>query len=187
MFQTESNKLASARAASGRPVQRVHLNGHSHISETYAVGTADRALPRPCSTSAHRERKERNLAGSSRLAIEQDFKDAIATAIGFFAGSREPFALLWLDVMHRRFEIPQFADALALRSSARGAAARVAASARVSAMADRDNPLRLEDMDAARIPPTVSSCVRSTAIGSGYRRRSSLTCSIRRRTRAATI
>jgi len=47
MFQTESNKLAAARAASGRPVQRVHLNGHSHISETYAVGTADRALSAP--------------------------------------------------------------------------------------------------------------------------------------------
>jgi hypothetical protein len=47
MFQTESNKLASARAASGKPVQRVHLNGHSHISETYAVGTADRTLSAP--------------------------------------------------------------------------------------------------------------------------------------------
>jgi hypothetical protein len=28
-------------------VQRVHLNGHSHISETYAVGTADRTLSAP--------------------------------------------------------------------------------------------------------------------------------------------
>ena len=41
MFQDETNKLAAARAASGKPVQRVHLEGHSHISETYAVGTAD--------------------------------------------------------------------------------------------------------------------------------------------------
>ena len=47
MFQTESNKLAAARAAAGRPVARVHLNGHSHISETYAVGTADRTLSMP--------------------------------------------------------------------------------------------------------------------------------------------
>jgi acetyl esterase/lipase len=47
MFQTESNKLASARAAAGKAVQRVHLDGHSHISETYAVGTADRTLSAP--------------------------------------------------------------------------------------------------------------------------------------------
>jgi acetyl esterase/lipase len=47
MFQDETNKLAAARAASGKPVQRVHLEGHSHISETYAVGTADRALSAP--------------------------------------------------------------------------------------------------------------------------------------------
>ena len=33
--------------ASGKAVQRVHLNGHSHISETYAVGTADRTLSAP--------------------------------------------------------------------------------------------------------------------------------------------
>ncbi len=46
-FQTESNKLAAARAAAGKPVQRVHLDGHSHISETYAVGTADRSLSGP--------------------------------------------------------------------------------------------------------------------------------------------
>lgn len=47
MFQTESNKLATARAAAGRPVQRVHLKGHSHISETYAIGTTDRSLSAP--------------------------------------------------------------------------------------------------------------------------------------------
>jgi triacylglycerol lipase len=47
MFQVESNKLADARAAAGKPVQRVHLKGHSHISETYAVGTADRTLSAP--------------------------------------------------------------------------------------------------------------------------------------------
>jgi hypothetical protein len=47
MFQTQSNKLAASRAAAGKPVQRVHLAGHSHISETYAVGTSDRALSVP--------------------------------------------------------------------------------------------------------------------------------------------
>jgi hypothetical protein len=47
MFQEETDKLVAARAAAGKPVERVHLTGHSHISETYAVGTGDRALSLP--------------------------------------------------------------------------------------------------------------------------------------------
>jgi triacylglycerol lipase len=47
MFQEETAKLVAARAAAGKPVERVHLKGHSHISETYAVGTGDRALSLP--------------------------------------------------------------------------------------------------------------------------------------------
>jgi hypothetical protein len=87
------------------------------------------------------------------LLTEQDGQDAIATAIGFFAGSREPFALLWLDVMHRRFGIPQFADAL--QRFDRVLAERPAELPLLRVfrrMADRDNPLRLEDMDAVTHP-----------------------------------
>jgi hypothetical protein len=47
MFQEETAKLVAARAAAGKPVERVHLEGHSHISETYAVGTGDRSLSGP--------------------------------------------------------------------------------------------------------------------------------------------
>jgi triacylglycerol lipase len=47
MFQQETDKLVAARAAAGKPVRRVHLEGHSHISETYAVGTGDRTLSGP--------------------------------------------------------------------------------------------------------------------------------------------
>ena len=47
MFQQETEKLEAARAAAGKPVEHVHLAGHSHISETYAVGTGDRALSLP--------------------------------------------------------------------------------------------------------------------------------------------
>ena len=47
MFQDETNKLAAARASAGKPVERVHLKSHSHISETYAVGTGDRSLSMP--------------------------------------------------------------------------------------------------------------------------------------------
>jgi hypothetical protein len=37
---------------------------------------------------------------------------ALQRAINFINGSHEPYALLWLDVMHRRFGIEAFADAL---------------------------------------------------------------------------
>ena len=35
---------------------------------------------------------------------------AVTNAIDFLKESNEPFALLWLDVIYRRFEIPEFAD-----------------------------------------------------------------------------
>ena len=47
MFREEIEKLVAARGAAGKPVERVHLTGHSHISETYAVGTGDRSLSIP--------------------------------------------------------------------------------------------------------------------------------------------
>ena len=47
LFQAETDKLVAARAAAGKPIERVHLKGHSHLSETYAVGTGDRSLSGP--------------------------------------------------------------------------------------------------------------------------------------------
>jgi acetyl esterase/lipase len=47
LFQEEAGKLVAARAAAGKPIERLHLEGHSHISETYAVGTGDRSLSLP--------------------------------------------------------------------------------------------------------------------------------------------
>lgn len=47
MFREETDKLIAARAAAGKPVERIHLAGHSHISATYAVGTGDRSLSGP--------------------------------------------------------------------------------------------------------------------------------------------
>jgi triacylglycerol lipase len=46
-FQAQAEKLTTARAAAGKPVERIRLAGHSHISETYAVGTGDRSLSGP--------------------------------------------------------------------------------------------------------------------------------------------
>jgi acetyl esterase/lipase len=47
LFRTETDKLVAARTAARRPIERVHLAGHSHISEIYAVGTGDRSLSIP--------------------------------------------------------------------------------------------------------------------------------------------
>lgn len=46
------------------------------------------------------------------MLTEADVRTAVANAISFLEGTREPYALLFLDVMHRRFEIEQFAGAL---------------------------------------------------------------------------
>ena len=93
------------------------------------------------------------MTPNARLLTERDWQDAIAAAIGFFAGSREPFALLWLDVMHRRFAIPQFADALQRFDRVLAERPKELPLLRVfRRMADRDNALRLEDMDAVTHP-----------------------------------
>jgi acetyl esterase/lipase len=46
-FQAETRGLIDARAHEGKPVRTVRLAGHSHISETYAVGTGDESLSGP--------------------------------------------------------------------------------------------------------------------------------------------
>ena len=46
-FRPDSEKLTQARAKAGKPVQRVHLAGHSHLSELYAVNTGDETLSGP--------------------------------------------------------------------------------------------------------------------------------------------
>ena len=46
-FKPQSDLLADARAKAGKPVTRVKLEGHSHISELYSVNTADDSLSAP--------------------------------------------------------------------------------------------------------------------------------------------
>ena|GEM_PF-1549579 len=72
---------------------------------------------------------------------------AIANAIDFIEGSREPFVLLWLDVMHRRFGIAEFADALQRYDQVlvEEPALDLYVFRRI---ADHDNPLQAEDLQA---------------------------------------
>ncbi|HTV77401.1 MAG TPA: nuclear transport factor 2 family protein [Steroidobacteraceae bacterium] len=46
-FQQQADELTQARKAAGRPVQRLHVQGHSHLSEAYAIGTADDSVSGP--------------------------------------------------------------------------------------------------------------------------------------------
>ena len=46
-FKPESDRLAEARDKAGRPVTRVKLEGHSHLSELYAVNSGDESLAGP--------------------------------------------------------------------------------------------------------------------------------------------
>jgi hypothetical protein len=46
-FQIQVNELTKARKAAGHPVVRLHVLGHSHISEGDAIGTADDSISGP--------------------------------------------------------------------------------------------------------------------------------------------
>jgi hypothetical protein len=87
------------------------------------------------------------IQNGARAVAPDALQDAIANAIDFFEGSREPFALLWLDVMHRRFGIPNFAYALQRYDQVlvEEPTFEMYVFRRI---ADYDNPLQAEDLQA---------------------------------------
>ena len=44
---TQTEELVKAREGAGKPVRYLQLPNHSHLSETYAVGTPDESLSAP--------------------------------------------------------------------------------------------------------------------------------------------
>ncbi len=71
-FQAETRGLIEARALAGKPVPIVRLAGHSHISETYAVGTGDESLSGPVLDFIHAgggqgPRADRNASKTDRV------------------------------------------------------------------------------------------------------------------------
>src|SRR4030042_2697853 len=77
---------------------------------------------------------------------------ALQRAINFFAGSREPYALLWLDVMHRHFGIAEFADALQRYDQEITTRTDEAPLLRVfRRIADHDNQLQDGDMQSVSV------------------------------------
>jgi len=82
------------------------------------------------------------------MLTETDVRSAVANAINFINGSREPYGLLFLDVMHRRFGVPQFADALKRYDEVLVERPKEAPLLRVlRRIADANNPLRPDDWD----------------------------------------
>ena len=89
------------------------------------------------------------------MRTEKGLHIAIANAIGMLSGTSEPHALLWLDVMHRRFGIEEFADALQRFDDAltrKPEPGDLPVLRVLRRMADPDNPLRSEDFGTVTHP-----------------------------------
>ena len=87
---------------------------------------------------------------------EPDLHTTIEKAINFLEDRNEPYALLWLDVMHRRFEITEFADALQRYDQSLTEHPEEAPLLRVfRRMADYNNPLQTEDLQAVSLPSDI--------------------------------
>jgi len=85
-----------------------------------------------------------------------DLHTAIAKAIDFLEDRSEPYGLLWLDVMHRRFGIAEFADALQRYDQTLTEHPEETSLLRVfRRMADYDNPLQTEDLQAVLLPSDI--------------------------------
>ena len=84
---------------------------------------------------------------------EPNLQNAIANAIDFIEDTQEPYALLWLDVMHRRFGIEEFADALQRYDQVLTEQPEQLPLRHVfRRIADYDNPLQAEDLQAVSLP-----------------------------------
>jgi hypothetical protein len=86
------------------------------------------------------------------MLTEANVRTTVANAINFINPTREPYALLFLDVMHRRFGVPQFADALKRYDEVLAERPNEAPLLRVlRRIADANNPLRPDDWDHVQI------------------------------------
>jgi hypothetical protein len=86
------------------------------------------------------------------MLTEGNVRTVIANAIDFINRTREPYGLLFLDVMHRRFGVPQFADALKRYDEVLAERPKEAPLLRVlRRIADANNPLQPDDWDHVQI------------------------------------
>jgi hypothetical protein len=86
------------------------------------------------------------------MLTEASVRTAVANGIDFIHRTREPYGLLFLNLMHRRFGVPQFADALKRYDEVIAERPNEAPLLRVlRRIADANNPVRPEDWDHVQI------------------------------------
>jgi hypothetical protein len=82
------------------------------------------------------------------MLTEANVRTAVANAINFIDRTREPYALLFLNIMHRRFGVPEFADSLKRYDEVLAERPKEAPLLRVlRRIADANNPVRPDDWD----------------------------------------
>ena len=86
------------------------------------------------------------------MLTETQVRAAVANGIEFLNRRREPYGLLFMDLMHRRFKVPQFADALKRYDEEIAKRPKEAPVLRVLRRAgDANNPLRPDDWEHVQI------------------------------------
>jgi len=86
------------------------------------------------------------------LLTEATVRASVAKAIDFIDRTREPYALLFLDIIHRRFGIERFADALGRFDEVLLERPQEAPLLRVlRRIADANNPIQPDDWDHVKI------------------------------------
>jgi hypothetical protein len=86
------------------------------------------------------------------MLTEANVRTVVANAIQFVNRTREPYGLLFMNLMHRRFGVPEFADALKRYDEVIAERPSEAPLLRVlRRIGDTDNPLRPDDWDHVQI------------------------------------
>lgn len=91
--------------------------------------------------------------GYERMLTEADLQARIAKAISFLEGTREPHALLFMNIIYRRFGVDAFAGALKRYDEVLAERPDEAPLLRTfRRIADADNPLQPDDWDHVILP-----------------------------------
>ena len=87
------------------------------------------------------------------MMSEDEVRQSIARSVSFLQGVREPHALLFMNILYRRFAIAEFADTLERYDQVIAARPQEAPVLRVlRRIADANNPIAPDDWDHVKIP-----------------------------------
>jgi len=86
------------------------------------------------------------------MLTKTDLQSRIAKAVGFLQNTREPHALLFMDLIYRRYGVEEFSDALARYDEVLPEHPDAPKLRVLRRMADANNPLEPDDWDAVTLP-----------------------------------